>query len=71
MVPGDFYGDLMAQAPLEVGKKWLKVLKLVLKIVVIMPMWQWSLYWLFQNRIPSSVVGSSSRSQNKLHSFHY
>lgn len=71
MVPGDFYGHPMAQAPLEVGKRWLKVLKLVLKIVVIKPMWPWSLCWLFQNRMPSSRVESNNGSQNKLHSFHY
>lgn len=71
MVPGDFYGDPMAQDPLEVGREWLKVLKLVLKIVVIMPMWQWSLCWLCQNGMPSSGVESSSGSQSKLPSFHY
>lgn len=71
MVAGDFYEDPMAQAPLEVGRKRLKVSKLVLKIVVIMPMWQWSLCWLFQNGMPSSGEESSSGSQNKLHSFHY
>lgn len=61
----------MAQAPLGVGREWLEVLKLFLKIVVIMLMWQWSLCELFQKRMPSSGVESSSGSQNKHHSSHY
>lgn len=65
MVPGDFYGDPIAQAPVEVGREWLKVLKLVLKIVVIMPVWQWS----FCSRTGCQAVEqkAAAESQNNPH----
>ena len=45
MAPGDFHGQPTAQLSPEVGRQSLRVRKLVLKIGVIKPRWQWLLLW--------------------------